>query len=64
MKKLISSNNPNYSVNFLKISVKVHKIKFLGISIESSMRVIKRSMFMIGNWTGKLQSKIARKLVK
>jgi len=32
--------------------------------VESSMRVIKRSMFMIGNWTGKLQSKIARKLIK
>lgn len=28
------------------------------------MKVIKRSMFMIAHWTGRLQSKVATRLVK
>lgn len=34
------------------------------IQFESSLKVIKRSTYMLINWTGRLQAKIATKLVK
>ena len=48
----------------MKIFGKVFLLLFLEIQIESGLQVIKNSIFMIANWTGKFQSKVAEKLVK
>lgn len=34
------------------------------IKLESNLKVLKRSVFMLVNWTGKMQNKMARKMIK